>query len=68
MHNVQFEIYSVVAFLLSGLILLLVDRNIYVSDAMKKEAAIARVLGWVNIAIAILIAAVYFFLYFFTRY
>jgi hypothetical protein len=43
--------YSVVIFIVSGLLLLYFDVTGYGIQEMKKEQKVARILGWVNVSL-----------------
>lgn len=47
--------YVVGLFLLSSVVVLFIDVKIYERDKLKKEGKAARFLGWVNMALGVLV-------------
>jgi low temperature requirement protein LtrA len=49
--------FSAITLLISGGLLLSVDRKIYVVNQMKKERKYARLFGWTHLCLLVLVVA-----------
>ncbi|WP_078428026.1 CLC_0170 family protein [Alkalihalobacterium alkalinitrilicum] len=55
MFEIGYSHYAVILFLISGGLVLYVDVRIYKRDDLKKEKKAAKILGWLNITLGLLI-------------
>ena len=55
MENVDFTSYSIFVFAITGILLLIEDVSAYKIAGLKKERKTAKILGWVNISLGILL-------------
>lgn len=58
LENIGFTGYSIFVFAVSGILLLLEDVSAYKIAGLKKERKTAKMLGWVNISLGVLLTAV----------
>ncbi len=55
MFDIGYTYYAVILFLLSGGLVLYIDVKIYRRDKLEKEMKIAKYLGWINLALGVII-------------
>ncbi|WP_077213523.1 CLC_0170 family protein [Bacillus dakarensis] len=55
MESIDFTSYSIFVFAVTGILLLLEDVSAYKIAGLKKERKTAKILGWVNISLGLML-------------